>query len=672
MACFSTTIVVDQAANETYFDLDGSFVKSSTPLSFGSRWTTYFIPVADASPEWERIGVTGSRPPSFRDTYWGQNDPFDNYDADYGYDYDGGGGGGSGSAEDQADEVEDAGDEELLNEQGKRDIKILIGNMITEMLNQKAQLLNDNLITNDQAARFDRGIKALNAFANFLNSGVQLTEAYINENFNGVIAEGAALVAGVLASTGITAGLTAATGPAVATMLGSIGGYALSNLVESTVNRWEVYDVFMDVYNLDIAALRDSSGNTYQQSVNAFMCDVGYCRHRPPIILDLNNNGLEITPVSLSKVFTDFDNDGFKERTSWVEGGDGILFVDLNDSGTLDQPNEYSLSSLASAGASDLTGFKTLDLNNDRRFDEFDEHFHKAGVWIDKNYNAKVDKSETFSLIELGITSISLDSKSDFMIVGGSSVLDTFSFTQYNSVGELESKLAYNVMLVASVFGKKVRNVDNRTRYIEREDGFHLLDLKRDDTNQNIYFGSDVFDGVGDYSGIRTGKGDDYIEVTVDKTVYIKTNDGDDLVYAGQGNDLVKGGKGNDTLVGKAGNDFIVGGKGRDVLRGGRGSDTLVGGQGKDRLNGGFGNDILVGGAGSDLYVVSQGIDIFRRFKPGKDQILARGFEKSDIDNLLENARSLNRGTLLLFADDASVIVEGVTIEQLSVNDFKL
>jgi hypothetical protein len=495
-----------------------------------------------------------------------------------------------------------------MAEQAKRDIKILIGNMITELLNQKAQLLNDNLLTDEMVARIDRSIKALNAYASYFNSGIQLTEAYLNKNWNGLTAEGAALVAGVLV----------------------------------------------------------------QEAYNSFMCRVGYCQHRPPIILDLDGDGLEITPIELSRTFSDFDNDGFKERTSWVEGGDGILFVDLNDSGTLDQPQEYSLASLASFGSSDLTGFKTLDLNKDDLFDEFDEYFHKAGVWIDKNYNAKVDSGETYSLSELGITSISLNAKPDFMVIGGSSVLDTFSFTQYNNIGELETKTAYNVMLVGSVFGKKVHKINSRVRYIEREDGLHLLDLRREKANQNIYFGSDVFDGVGEYSGLRTGKGDDFVEVTVDKSVIVKTNAGDDLVYAGFGNDIIKGGKGNDTLYGKAGNDFLVGGKGKDVLKGGAGSDTLVGGKGKDRLNGGFGNDILVGGAGEDLYIVSQGVDIFRRFKPGKDLIFARGFDKDDIDTLLKNARPLNRGTLLNFADDASVIIEGVAIEQLSVHDFKL
>jgi hypothetical protein len=58
MACFSTTIIVDQASNETYFDLDGSFVKSSKPLSFGSRWTTYFMPIADASPDMTPMMIT--------------------------------------------------------------------------------------------------------------------------------------------------------------------------------------------------------------------------------------------------------------------------------------------------------------------------------------------------------------------------------------------------------------------------------------------------------------------------------------------------------------------------------------------------------------------------------------------------------------------------------------
>ncbi len=48
-----------------------------------------------------------------------------------------------------------------------------------------------------------------------------------------------------------------------------------------------------------------------------------------PIILDLNNNGIETTGVKQGAYF-DHANDGFAEQTGWVGANDGLLVRDLN------------------------------------------------------------------------------------------------------------------------------------------------------------------------------------------------------------------------------------------------------------------------------------------------------------------------------------------------------
>ena len=59
-----------------------------------------------------------------------------------------------------------------------------------------------------------------------------------------------------------------------------------------------------------------------------------------PLVLDLNGNGTNSTRLNESNVYFDMDGDGFKERTAWVESGDGLLVLDKNGNGTIDNGTE--------------------------------------------------------------------------------------------------------------------------------------------------------------------------------------------------------------------------------------------------------------------------------------------------------------------------------------------
>ncbi|MGJ4804922.1 M91 family zinc metallopeptidase [Luteimonas sp. SDU82] len=103
---------------------------------------------------------------------------------------------------------------------------------------------------------------------------------------------------------------------------------------------------------------------------------------------------------------------------------------------------------------------------------------------------------------------------------------------------------------------------------------------------------------------IRTGGGDDVIEVASNVSVNIvaDTGEGDDQVaIAGSGDNRVDAGAGNDrvTLSGSGRND-VFGGSGDDTLQGGSGVDVILGGDGNDSIDGGAGRNFLEGGAGND------------------------------------------------------------------------
>ncbi len=59
-----------------------------------------------------------------------------------------------------------------------------------------------------------------------------------------------------------------------------------------------------------------------------------------PIIIDLNNDGKLSTTNIENGTYFDHQNDGFAETSSWVSPNDGILAIDKNNNGYIDNGNE--------------------------------------------------------------------------------------------------------------------------------------------------------------------------------------------------------------------------------------------------------------------------------------------------------------------------------------------
>ncbi|MDO9206857.1 MAG: calcium-binding protein, partial [Sulfuricurvum sp.] len=59
-----------------------------------------------------------------------------------------------------------------------------------------------------------------------------------------------------------------------------------------------------------------------------------------PIILDLNHNGVTSTTLRTSTVFFDYDADGNREHTAWIDVGDAQLVTDINQDGIINDGSE--------------------------------------------------------------------------------------------------------------------------------------------------------------------------------------------------------------------------------------------------------------------------------------------------------------------------------------------
>lgn len=138
-------------------------------------------------------------------------------------------------------------------------------------------------------------------------------------------------------------------------------------------------------------------------------------RNADPLILDLDGDGIETTTLNGSNTFFDLDSNALAENTSWVAPDDGLLVLDRNMNGVVDNGNElFGDHTLLSDGFTHATsGFAALaehDINTDGLIDENDSVYSLLQVWQDVDSDGIVDAGELKSLIQLGIVSIGLSS----------------------------------------------------------------------------------------------------------------------------------------------------------------------------------------------------------------------------------------------------------------------
>lgn len=122
-----------------------------------------------------------------------------------------------------------------------------------------------------------------------------------------------------------------------------------------------------------------------------------------PIVLDLGATGIDLAAVNTAgSVYWDIDNDNFAEASDWVGPEDGLLCIDLNDDGTINNHSEL-FGTATTNGYTILDGY---DTNNDNYITSADTQFGDLLVWVDANSDGISQSGELHTLSSLGITSI--------------------------------------------------------------------------------------------------------------------------------------------------------------------------------------------------------------------------------------------------------------------------
>ncbi|MFN6131951.1 MAG: hypothetical protein ACK46L_03400, partial [Synechococcaceae cyanobacterium] len=173
--------------------------------------------------------------------------------------------------------------------------------------------------------------------------------------------------------------------------------------VASTLNRigdalGDIGQSLSDLFSSGVAWI-DQAGNSFADALRDQLR-----RLIDPLVLDLDGNGIELTPRTTSNVYFDMDGDGIKELTGWVKPTDGLLAIDSNTNGQIDNINEL-IGDLNRSGFAELI---TYDLNNDKIINANDSIWSKLRIWLDTNSNGITDTGELRTLNSYSIRSIDL------------------------------------------------------------------------------------------------------------------------------------------------------------------------------------------------------------------------------------------------------------------------
>ncbi len=167
-----------------------------------------------------------------------------------------------------------------------------------------------------------------------------------------------------------------------------------------------------------------------------------YVAGTDPLVFDLDGDGLELTAVAtgVGPQF-DVDGDGFSEYTGWVDRDDGLLAIDLNGNGTIDDISEL----FGNATTSGFAELALYDTNSDGVIDANDTQFGDLLMWRDLDRDGETDSGELSTLSDLGIASIDLTATDDGTRIAQNTVARTGTFTYSDgttgTVGDIEFRV---------------------------------------------------------------------------------------------------------------------------------------------------------------------------------------------------------------------------------------
>lgn len=145
-----------------------------------------------------------------------------------------------------------------------------------------------------------------------------------------------------------------------------------------------------------------------------------------PLMLDLDGNGVHTTFVQEGVAF-DVDGYGQQVQTGWTDGKDGLLVLDLNGDGRINNGTElFGSGTQLASGSKAKDGFEALrqyDANKDGIIDAKDSVFAKLKVWVDVNHDGVSAPQELHTLTDLGVQALALNATPSTAMDNGNALM---------------------------------------------------------------------------------------------------------------------------------------------------------------------------------------------------------------------------------------------------------
>jgi hypothetical protein len=130
-----------------------------------------------------------------------------------------------------------------------------------------------------------------------------------------------------------------------------------------------------------------------------------------PLILDLNGDGITTQNIAAGVEFDLFAS-GQKVHTGWVGSGDGLLVMDRNHDGLINDGNElFGTATTLADGKKAANGYvalAALDTNGDGLMTRADAGFADLRIWVDGNSDGVSQTGEVRTLDSFGVAKLDL------------------------------------------------------------------------------------------------------------------------------------------------------------------------------------------------------------------------------------------------------------------------
>lgn len=131
-----------------------------------------------------------------------------------------------------------------------------------------------------------------------------------------------------------------------------------------------------------------------------------------PIIIDMNGDGVKTLDRKKHNIYFDLDNNGFAERTGWVDRHDALLVLDRNRNGVIDSGSElfgnYTLLKNGNEARNGFEALMELDTNKDGLLNSQDDIWAELQLWQDLNSDGITDQGELTNVADSQLSSIDL------------------------------------------------------------------------------------------------------------------------------------------------------------------------------------------------------------------------------------------------------------------------